>query len=309
VYRVRVIRIAAIVAVAAALVLAGTAAGSAQKQAGFSPTTVLKNGAKFVDPQGDSGSVADIVSVQVSNDDAGKIDFAIGFANRNGGLTMDDVIQIPLDADGAFYTGHNGFEYLLQVSVYGVELLVDAGGTYALGDATPDATFGDGVLTLEVDFRDLADTASLRFYVAADSLSPSPGVYDWAPDGDALYRYTVNVPLLVDQWDGIPTPTAGLTWALSGLVTTNNTERGGVTCAATLGRRRLTGTGRWTAMPVAAPGPPAGEIAPPGPYAYKAAVSCLFKLPKTARRKTVKGTITLTKDGVTVRRAFSQRVH
>jgi hypothetical protein len=309
VYRVGVARLVAALAVVTALALAGAAAGSPQKRLGFSPATILANGAKYVDPAGDSGFVPDIVSVEATNDNEGKIELGIGFANRTEGLTLDDVIQVPLDADGAFYTGHNGFEYMLQVSAYGVEMLVDAGGTYTFDDARVGATFANGVLTLELDFRDVDDTAALRFYVAADSLSPSPGVYDWAPDGDALYRYTVDVPLLVDKWDGLPTARAGLTWALTGLVTTDDVQRGTISCAATLGGRRLPGTGRWTAMPLQPPSPPTPDIAMPGPYAYKATVACNFKLSKTARRKTLKGTVTLTKNGVTVRRAFSVRVH
>jgi hypothetical protein len=303
-----VLRLAVTAAVVAGVMLAGTAAASPQKRLGFSPATVLANGTKFFDPDGDSGFVPDITSVLVQNDDAGKIVFGVGFANRFDGLTSDDVIQIPLDADGAFYTGRNGFEYLLQVSLYGVEMLVDRGGTYTFSAAKVEGAFASGQLTLELDFRDVADTAALRFYVAADSLSPSPGIYDWAPDGDALYRYNVDVPLLLDKWDAVPLAKAGTTFTLSGLVTTNNPERGTVTCASTLAGRRLAGTGRWTAMPVAAPSPPSPEIATPGPYAFKATAACTFKLPKTARRKTLKGTMTLTKNGVTVRRSFSLRV-
>ena len=58
-------------------------------------------------------------------------------------------------------------------------------------------SFAAGVLTLDLSIRDLSDTASVRFYVAADTFYPSPDVYDWAPDGDALFRYIVDVPLLL----------------------------------------------------------------------------------------------------------------
>jgi len=296
------------VAAVAALVFAGPATAAPQKRVLLSPATRLANSQTYTDPAGDSRGVADIVSVTVSNDDAGKVAFKIGFANRPQELSADDVIQIPIDTDGAYYTGHNGFEYLLQVSVFGVELLRDAGGAYVESGVRVNGGFSNSVLTLELSIRDLSDTASLRFYVAADTIDPSPDIYDWAPDGDALFRYTVDVPLLLDRWDSVQAPKAGTTLTLSGLFTTNDLERGSVTCAATLGGKRLAGTSRWTPTPVLPASPPSPEFVMPGPFAYKAATACAFKLPKTARRKTFKGTITVAKDGVVVRRAFSYRV-
>src|SRR4051812_18007299 len=158
-------------AAAAALVAAGPAMGAPQKQVGFSPTRVLANGATYTDRQGDSDFVPDIVSVAVTNDDAGTVRFQVGFANRPDGLTPDDVVQIRLDSDGAFYTGRSGFENMLQVSAFGVELLKDAAGEYTFTDARVQGAFSAGVLTLQLSIRDLADTSTLRFYVAADSLS------------------------------------------------------------------------------------------------------------------------------------------
>lgn len=301
------LRLLAAAAAVVALVSAGPAAAAPQKQVGFSPARALANGATYVDPQGDSDFVPDIVSVAVSNDDAGTVRFEIGFANRPDGLTTDDVVQIRLDSDGAFYTGRNGFESMLQVSVYGVELLRDSNGDYALSDARVQGGLTSGVLTLQLSIRDLADTASLRFYVAADSLSPSPGIYDWAPDGDSLFRYAVDVPLLLDGWATVQ-PKAGTTAALSGAFTTNDAVPGTVACAATLGGKRIAGTARWTTTSILPAEPPRPDFVRPGPYAYKATAACTFKLSKTARRKTLKGTITVSKDGVAVRRAFSYRV-
>ena len=82
-YGLVVLRLLALGALAAALVLPGTAPAAEQKRAlFFSPATVLENGAMFSDPAGDSDFVPDIVSVSVSNDNAGKIAFKVGFANR-----------------------------------------------------------------------------------------------------------------------------------------------------------------------------------------------------------------------------------
>jgi hypothetical protein len=294
-------------AAVAALAAAVPAGGAPQKQVGFSPARVLANGATYVDPQGDSDFVPDIVLVGVSNDNAGTVTFEVGFTNRPDGLTADDVIQIRIDSDGAFYTGRNGFETMLQVSAYGLEVLKDADGDYALTDTPVRGVFSGGLLTLQMSIRDLADTASIRFYVAADSLSSSPGIYDWAPDGDSLFRYIVDVPLLLDAWQTVQ-PKAGTTAVLTGAFTTNDAVPGTVTCAATLLGKRIAGTGRWTTATVLPAVPPSPDIARPGPYAYKATAGCSFKLPKTARRKTLKGTITVSKDGVVVRRAFSYRV-
>ena len=301
-------RLGLLAAAAVAALLAAVPAGAApQKQAGFSPTRLLANGATYVDPQGDSDFVPDIVLVGASNDNAGTVTFEVGFANRPDGLTPDDVIQIRIDSDGAFYTGRSGFETMLQVSAYGVELLKDANGDYQLTDTPVRGAFAGGLLTLQLSIRDLADTASIRFYVAADSLSESPGIYDWAPDGDSLFRYVVDVPLLLDAWQPAQ-PKAGTTAALTGVFTTNDAVAGTVTCAATLLGKRITGTTRWTTTAVLPAAPPTPDFVRPGPYAYKATAGCSFKLPKTARRKTLKGTITVTKDGVVVRRAFSYRV-
>jgi hypothetical protein len=307
VYLVRVLR-ALVAAAVAALAATGPAWGAVQKRVLLSPTTRLANGTTYTDATGDNLGVADIVSVAVSNDNAGTVLFKIGFANRSQELTPDDVLQIPIDTDGAYYTGHNGFEYLLQVSVFGVELLKDSGGTYVFSDARVAATFANNVLTLQLGIRDLGDTASLRFYVASDTIYPSPEVYDWAPDGDSLFRYTVDVPLLLDRWEKVQPPKAATTFALPGVFTTNDTVAGAVTCAATLGGKRIAGAVRWTPTPVLPASPPTPDFVMPGPYAYKANVACSYKLPKTARRKTLKGTIAVSKDGVVVRRSFAYRV-
>ena len=295
-------------ALAGALLLSGLAAAAPlRKDVRSSPGKVAANGVTYQDAIGDSGFVPDIASVAVSNDNGGRITFRIEFANRPQ-FTSDDVVQVRIDADGAFYTGQSGFEYMLQVSAFGIDFLVDRAGTYGFGTGRLEASYVNGVLRLDTNVRDFADAAALRFYVAADSVSPSPGVYDWAPDGDALFHYVVNVPLLVDRWNEPEAAKAGATFTVSGVQTTNNAFPGSVRCTATVGARRLTGTGRWTPTPVLPPAPPDPALPTPGPYAYKATTACAFKLPKTAKRKVLRGTMTVTKDGVSVRRSFSARV-
>jgi hypothetical protein len=306
VYRADVGRVLA-AAAATALLVAGAAAAAPLKRVGFSPTVAGANAVTFADPAGDSGFVADIVSVAVSNDNQGKVVFEVTLANRPQ-FTEDDVIQIPIDVDGARYTGHNGFEYLLTVSVFGIGLLKDDNGAYTPDDAEVEADYTNGVLRLALSFRDLADTAALRFYVAADSVAPSPGVYDWAPDGDALFSYSVDVPLLVDRNYALDPAKAGKTFAVGVAVTTNNATPANVTCSARLGTRLLAGKGRWKSVPVVPPAPVAGETPAERPYAYKADVECAFALPKKAKGKPLRGTLTATKNGVTVRRAFAVRV-
>jgi hypothetical protein len=79
-------RVLAFAAVAAAGVLgvAGGVAGS--------------NSTSYTDPAGDSANAPDLTGIAISNDDAGKITFAVSYGNRPGGLNDQDQVQIWIDS-------------------------------------------------------------------------------------------------------------------------------------------------------------------------------------------------------------------
>ena len=293
--------------VLAAVVLALVAAGGAPAHVERSSA----NSMSFTDPVGDSGAKPDISGGTVSNDDAGNLTFTVQFANRPV-LSPGDFVEIFIDADNASWTGSEGFEYIVQYSLASTpatsELQRWDGTQYVtVSTATVNGSYAGGTLTLSLSFRALDDTAKLRFFVHSDSSANVEDTdFDEAPDGLHVYSYQVKVPLLVDAFKAPAKVKAGRSATAALTVTTDDDVHGGVACRATLGGKPLRGQGSWVGLLLVPRPSPAGDTA--SPYAYKGVAFCTWKVPKTARRKLLKGTMTATKEGLAVSRPFSVRV-
>jgi hypothetical protein len=297
-----VIRVA-LVAVVLALVAAGGASGHAQHS--------WVNSTSFTDPVGDSGAKPDITGGTVSNDDAGKITFTVAFANRPV-LSPGDFIEIFVDADNAAWTGNEGFEYVVDYSFdtspATSELTHWDGTQYStVTTATVNGSYTGGTLTLTLSYRALGDTAKLRFFVYSDSSADEEDTdFDDAPHGNEVFSYQVKIPLLFDAFKAPAKVKAGKSATAALALTTDDEAHGGVTCRATIAGKPVRGQGSWVGVLLVPRISPAGDVA--SPFAYKAVVFCSWKVPKTAKRKLLKGTMTATKEGLTVTRSFSVRV-
>ena len=290
-----------------ALVLALVTAGGASAI----PRRSSANSTSFTDPVGDSGAKPDITGGTVSNDDAGKITFTVAFANRPA-LTPGDFIEIFIDADNAAWTGNEGFEYVLDYSFASSpatsELTVWDGTQYStVASATVNGSYAGGTLTLALSFRALGDTGKLRFFVYSDSGANEEDTdFDDAPHGNEVFSYQVKIPLLFDAFKAPAKVKAGKGATAALALTTDDAVHGVVTCRATIAGKQVRGQGSWVGVLLVPRPSPAGDTA--SPFAYKGVAFCTWKVPKTAKRKLLKGTMTSAKEGLSVSRSFSVRV-
>lgn len=260
------------------------------------------NSAVYADPAGDAPSAPDITSVSVSNDDRGDVSFRIALGNRPA-ASAQDWVALFLDVDDvADADGTLAAEYLL---------LADAGGGHflRLGDVDPQelpafllsgfaSSFAGGVLSLRVNQRDLRDTSKLNLWLRAGTEGDES--VDDAPDGDGVWEYGVVSPTLY-VLSFSPPKSARVGEVVRGSMIVRGASRGAgrIGCTATLGGRRLAGKGDWFTLSLAG----GGTV-----ETLKADPRCAWTIPRSARGKLMRGTITLTQSGLQVSRSFSVRV-
>jgi hypothetical protein len=159
------------------------------------------NSTLYVDATADAPPAApDLTTVQVTNDDAGKIVFRISIPNR-AALADTDLVALLVDADGKTGTG-------CARGVFGAEYALDVlANQYVFGRCTRGewdftkrpvsfgGSFVGSTLTLQVNRSDLGASSRFSFRVgAAETTGADPG-YDFAPDVGAIpWSYQVIVP-------------------------------------------------------------------------------------------------------------------
>lgn len=266
-------------AAVALLVALPAAAGPARSTAGSQT---------YTDATGDSADAADIVSLTVSNDDAGLLTFAFTYGNRPSGLTGDDGLLVFLDTDRNPQTGDPdlGADYLL-VFVASQQ----AGGLLRwqnndFEEAQPQATFRASVdgRQLQINRSELGNTAAFSF--GGITLRESNESVDAISAGNALLSYQVVLAQIrsVAPRFSPASPRAGRRFSVPGatvrLTSGQNVAPSAVTCTARLAGRTL--------RPVA---------------------RCAWRMPANARGKRLVVTVTVTYQGQrrTVTRGFRVR--
>jgi hypothetical protein len=268
--------------------------------AGTAPAATYPT-ATFGDAGGDSATGPDISGVTVSADAIGNLTFRVAIANRPT-LTRPLDVYVRLDTDRNSTTGRFGGELNLFGSFGGSSdgiwldrwdgaAWVDAGGAPAAGG------YANGVATFTVRAADLGATA-LGFWVGATDDWDDDTNFDAAPDSGewsyALVAETPAVPLQLrlDRWSTIATRGPATSFrqfvTAMGVVRTDTgaVVRGTITCRATLAGKIL--VGRF--------------------YTRGGTANCSWLVPKTARGKALRGTMTVAWQGRRVARAFSYRV-
>lgn len=276
-------------------------AGLACTFAAVAAARLTGNAASYVDPSGDGASAPDISAVDVMNDDRGDVTVRVTIANRQA-PAAEDWLALFLDVDDV--TDDQGS---LQAE-YAV--VADSGGGHflQLGDGEPQevppvaltsfsSSFANGALTLRFNQRDLQDTTALNLWLRTGTDGDE---YDDAPDGDDVWEYRVISPTLY-VLAFAPPKAARAGQTVRGLLTVRGARQGTarIGCTATIGGRRVQGKADWFTFSVVAGGTAS---------VVKADPRCAWAIPKDARGKLMRGTMTLSQDGLQVSRAFSVRV-
>ena len=258
--------------------------------------------ATFGDAGGDAVTGPDITGVTVSADAVGNLTFRVAIANRPTLGTPLDVF-IRLDTDRNSTTGKYGGELNLAGSFgsssggiwldrWDGSAWVDAGGAPAGGG------YANGVATFTLRAADLGAT-TFGFWVGATDNWDDDDNWDAAPDnGEWSYAVVAETPtvplsLRLDRWTTLPTrgPAVALRQFVTamGVVRTDTgaVVRGSITCRATLAGKPLVGKAFYT----------------PGGTA-----NCNWLIPKTAKGKALRGSMTVVWQGRRVARTFSFRV-
>lgn len=266
-------------------------------QAGAAPAEQASlRAASFSDAAGDSGAAPDITAVDIGNDVvAGPIVFWVTLANRPEGLVGDDTVGVLLDTDVNPATGDmTGSEYLLIVAADGSGLVRWDGTTYVeAGAASLAVDFSriDKALRIEIHPNEVGDISSFSLFLVGVTGEEA----DAAPNGPPGWSYTLATgrpPLTVLRGVMAPkAPVAGKPLTASILVGRGDTlgllGEGKVTCSLTVGGKALR-----AARATLVQGLPV----------------CRWNLPKTAKGKLLKATVSVSFGGSTAKKTFTARV-
>jgi hypothetical protein len=291
--------------VCAALAVPAAAVGSAKH--------ATSNSQSYPDSIGEDPNAPDITSVDVSNDNAGNITFKVNVSNRPT-FTPDMLVLMFLNTDGKSSTGdpqNSGADYAIQLSPptqlgpASIGLFQWNGTTYVAAPSQTSLTYAYAATgpIIHVNAADLGNTRSLGFDVQVFSgitydASGNPVLTnahaDVAPDlGHGLYTYPVLVTVTLKQtaFATAPSPArAGRRFSASLAASESDTSgpvaKATVTCSAVVGGKRL----------------PATHTLANG------VASCYWKLPKTAKGKTLHGTVTIAAQGAKLVKSFAARV-
>jgi hypothetical protein len=268
----------------------------------------LSNTTTFPDSTGEDAAAPDITSVVVSNNDAGNITFQINISNRPA-LTPDMFVLLFFDTDQNSATGDAsllGIDDVIELDPGLVNLFHWNGTDFVAAPSQASLTYSylPTGATIRISAADLGKTKAFRFRAVAVSgltidaagNSDFTNVHsDTAPDpGHGLFTYQVLTKLVlsVTAFNTSPKP-AKAGRPFSATLAANQNDTGGpvasgtVTCAATIAFKGI---------------PAVTHILTNG------VANCIWRIPATAKGKTLRGTITLTVHGVKVTRTFSSRI-
>ena len=266
--------------------------------------------AAFADPAGDQLDKPDfdligpdITAVEVTNTRSGTITFRATIANY-ASLPPHSIISLLFDLDKNNVTGDQGFEYAIsyEVDPAGQSRLIferyeESQFTLVEIPATNlSATFAAGALTVTIPRSELANTTTFDFGLfavvfnanesdVAGDVGPDSGI--WTYDLDGLPAPRLSAPKLVLS---PKSPVAGRPFSVSAVVTRSDTgaviTTGSVTCNVRLGKTSLRAAGRFRAQ----------------------SARCTMAIPRTAKGKTLSGSLTVRTAGAVVTKRFTFRV-
>lgn len=250
--------------------------------------------ASFNDPAGDSQTAPDITAVTAANDAAGNLTFTV--RTNQPALAADAVVFIIFDLDQNPQTGSGGVEAIFAIASDGWEFAKWNGSQFAASNApSANGSYANGLATLKISKADLGGVEKFTFWSDSVQFDAASNVIaeDTAPDGTDAYEYEFSKPLTLRAAAPTATPAspaAGKAFAVKTRITRGDTggplASGTVTCTVRIGTAVVRATGRVSA----------------------GVATCAMKVPKTAKGKTLRGTIKVTFQGVSTTKTFSYRV-
>jgi hypothetical protein len=300
---VRAIAVALLGAVAVLLAVAGEGRAT--------PAAAAANSVTFPDSTGENANAPDVASVVVANDDRGGLSFTVNIPNRPT-LGGDMFVLLPIDTDANPGSGDpefGGADYILELDgpLQGSAqiALFRWNGTEFTAQGVPQTTlvfsYANGA-TIRVNASELGATRRFSFAVIVASgvvVGPTgePDFtnlqFDVAPQqGTFTYDVRITPPALVVRSAGSQParPRAGGRYTAFAVVArTDGTpmQPGTVQCRATIAGRAVRATGSRLA----------GGRA-----------TCNFRIPKTAKGKTIRVTITVRSGGLRTVRNVAARI-
>jgi hypothetical protein len=300
-----------IASVGALCIALPVAAATSAPRSASAPAARLANSVVFEDSTGEDPAAPDINAVTVSNNDAGVITFEIKVPNRPQ-LTQDMLFVIFADTDANPATGNTntlGTDYVIVGGLGEFDLLKWIGSDYTASGVPQSSlifSYTAGVLTVRISASDLGNTKKFNFGVRALSglvQDPTTGDIDTsnvhddlAPDPNhGFWAYQVKLAplrLVVRSFSTKPArPTAGRTFTAQLVGERSDTgavlQGGQVTCAASVGGRRL--AVRTHAV-------------------ISGRATCTWAIPASARGQTLRGSVKISFEGLTVSKSFSATV-
>ncbi len=224
------------------------------------------NPVEVTDPTGDSNGAPDITGVTVANDLSGTILFVVEVANRTDFVARDEVL-IYIDSDRSALTGFpdrgGGVDYRIRVDATSSDFERWNGTGFEPTSRTTFRIAWVNGYVARVHHTELGATSSFAFFVRTRMQEAPSNQFDVAPT-DTYFPYTLSPPHIetIRLRVSAAAPRAGVTFKVNSVQlrfeTAESATAASFTCRATLGGKRLRGTGRG---------------------------GCTFKLPKAAKGK------------------------
>jgi len=278
-----------------ALLALTLATGATATHSALAPVT------EFTDAAGDSGTAADIRTVDVTNDDQGQYLVDVALATPYGAAGG---MSLYLDTDMNAATGDPqslGSEYLIIDDNAGnaFYFMMWNGTTWV--DSPTNSTVKDSVSTdakdvlLSVNKSEIGNSTGFNFFVLSTEGDGSDGHWDVAPEGTASWPYKLQAPLKLSLVAAKSFAVkAGGTWNLAVVVGRSDGgtvgAEGTLVCSATSGSTKLKVDTR--AFISGGSGKPTAAI-------------CSFKVPKSLKHKVLHATVTVSYQGQTVKHSFT----
>ena len=264
--------------------------------------------ATFADPAGDQLDKEtligpDITAIHVDNTATGVVTFRVTIANYQA-LPPKSAISVLFDLDKDGTTGDQGFEHAIthEIDPSGQPRVVferyDASQfrLVEVPTATVTATFSAGVLTVSIPRAELQNALTFEFglYAVVFGATERDVAGDVSPNEDLWSYELVGLPapsLAAPRLVVTPKrPVAGRAFTVSAAVTRTDTgaaiTTGSVACTARVAKARVPARGSFRG----------------------ARARCVLAIPRTARGKTLTGSLTVRSVGATLTKRFTYRV-
>jgi hypothetical protein len=268
-------------------------------------TATLANSVTFQDSTGEDPNSLDIGTVTVSNDDTGLVTFDVKFVNGSLNWSIHE-FYVVMDTDRDESTGSpdtGGGDYV--IAAWGPSVLLKWNGVdfdFAPSMKTLVTMVQPNGMIVRIHPSELGDVKGFDFYVKTyrpSASDPEDQWSDWAPDWDKWgYDIKLYVAPVLSATAVKCTPDPPRAGKAMIARTTVSVTRGGT-------QESLGTTATVKATATIAGKKVVGKVMP-GYGSGKVAVK--WVIPKAAKGKTMRGTITVTLEKVSVTKTFAGRI-